>query len=142
MLTDDAYQAIQLKTLSNAQFTNVYYNPTQPLGTVWLWPNPNTASNQLVLYLQSQFAGFADLTTDYTYPDVAGYAEMLEYNLAVRLMAPYGRTGTDLQDVVQMARSSLALVKRQNYRMTDVAIDPALTQSRRGGYNLNTGQGG
>lgn len=137
VITDDAYQAIQLKTLTNAQFTNVYYNPTQPYGAIWLWPIPSTDANQLILYLQTQFAGFADLTTDYSYPDVPGYAEMLEYNLALRLASPFGRTVPP--DIMDFARRSVGLVKRQNYKLSDLQIDPALTGNRMGGYNINTG---
>jgi hypothetical protein len=142
MLTDDAYQAIQIKTLTNSQFTNVYYNATQPLGTIWLWPIPNISTNQLVLYVQSQFGGFADLTTDYTFVDVAGWADAYEYNLARRLLAPYGVSGEVAGDIRLMATSSLGAVKRQNYKLSDLAIDPALTGNRMGGYNILTGSGG
>lgn len=141
LLTDDAYQAIQVKTLTNSQFTNVYYNPTQPLGTIWLWPIPNTAQNQLVLYLQSQFTGFADLTTDYTYASVAGYEEALQYALETRLMLTYP-VPMEVKGVVsQMARESLYTLKRQNVKFVDLPTDPALTGSRLGGYNIQTGNG-
>jgi hypothetical protein len=143
VITDDGYQAIQIKTLTNAQFTNVYYNPTFPLGTVFLWPCPNTAENQLVLYLQNAFSGFANLTTNYEYPDLPGYAEALEYNLAVRLAAPYGRSIAELPDVVDFARTSLGLIKRANTRLVDLPTDASLLAwNRRGGYNINTGTGG
>lgn len=139
LITDDAYQAIQLKTMSNAQFTNVYYNPTQPLGTIWLWPMPSTAENQLVLYLQNTFTSFADLTTDYAFVDVPGYADALEYNLAIRACAPFGRRIGDFPEVIELARDTLGLIKRQNYRLSDLPTDPALTASRIGGYNIQTG---
>lgn len=143
LLTDDGYQAIQIKNMTNAQFTNVYYNPTQPYGTIWLWPIPNTDQNQLVLYLPSLFQGFATLTTDYTFADVPGYAEMLEYGLAQRLLLPYAvKNDAIIGQVSLLARTSLALVKRQNYRLMDLPTDPALTGNRLGGYNINTDQGG
>jgi hypothetical protein len=41
-----------------------------------------------------------------------------------------------------MATDSLALIKRQNYKLSDLEIDPALTHDRRGGYNILTGSGG
>lgn len=143
VITDDGYQAIQIKSLTNAQFTNVYYNPTFPYGTVFLWPCPNTAENQLVLYLQSAFEGFATLYASYTFPDLPGYGEALEYNLAVRLAAPYGHQLTEYPDVVAQARESLGLIKRANNRLVDVPTDASLlTRNRRGGYNINTGTGG
>ncbi len=143
MLTDDAYQAIQIKNQTNAQFTNVYYNATQPYGTVWLWPIPTTNANQLVLYLPQQFGGFADLTTDYTYPTMPGYGEMLEYELAQRLIGPYSVSDqVVIGSVVELARKATAAVKRQNYKLTDLPTDPALTGFRKGGYNINTDSGG
>lgn len=143
VITDDAYQAIQIKSLSNAQFTNVYYNPTFPFGTVFLWPRPNTDENQLVLYLQSAFAGFADLTTNYEYPDLPGYTEALEYNVALRLLAPNGRKASEMPDVIEFARESLGLIKRANNRLVDIPTDATLlTWNRRGGYNINAGTGG
>ncbi len=143
VITDDGYQAIQIKSLSNAQFTNVYYNPTFPFGTVFLWPKPNTDENQLVLYLQSAFAGFADLTTDYAFPDLPGYTEAIEYNLSIRLAAPYGRKSDEYPDVVALARETLGLIKRANTELVDVPTDAQLlTRNRRGGYNINTGTGG
>jgi hypothetical protein len=142
VITDDGFQAIQIKSMANAQFTNVYYNPTQPYGTIWLWPSPDTAVNALALYLQTQFLGFDDLTTDYTFADLPGYAEALEYSLAVRLAAPFGRRLSDYPEVVEMARTSLGLVKRQNYKVSDLPTDPALTTNVRGGYNIDTDGGG
>lgn len=141
VITDTAFQYIQTKNQGNGQFTNVYYNPTQPFGTLYLWPAPDTAINQLALYLQSQFLGFANLTTDYTFVDVEGMEEALEYNLAVRLAAPNGIRITDFPEVLEMARTSLGLVKRQNYKLLDLPTDPALTTNVRGGYNINTGNG-
>lgn len=137
LYTDAMWQANQVKNLSNVLFTGVYYNATQPLGTLALWPVPTTDENQLVLYTQQQFAGFANLTTDYTWPELPGYEEALEYNLATRLSTPYGRALPD--DVARMASESLALLKRTNVRIVDAAIDPGLTDDRRGGYNINVG---
>ena len=139
MLTDDAYQSIRVKGMSNSQYTQAYYQATQPYGTLYLWPMPTTGDNAIVLYLATQFQGFANLTRDYTFADVAGYEEALEYNLATRLATPYGR---DLPtDIAQLAVKSLASVKRKNYTITDVASDAALATSgdRRYGYNIQTG---
>lgn len=141
IITDDAYQAIQIKNLTNAQFTNVYYNPTYPFGTVFLWPCPNTAQNQLVLYLKNVFGGFTTLTTVYDYPSLPGYFEALQYQLCLRLASPYGRQIPDL--IQQLARETLGLIKRGNNKLTDLPSDAALlTNDRRGWFNINTGQGG
>lgn len=141
ILTDDAYQAIQIKGMNTATlFTDVYYNPTYPLGTIWLWPNPTTAANQLVLYLQSAFDGFADLNTLYDFPDLPGYAEALQYNLDLRLGFPNGiQVGNDIR---LLASESLRLIKRANLKLTDLPNDIRIGRNWQAGYNINTGTGG
>ena len=140
ILTNDAYEAIQIKGLTNSQWTCLWYNPTYAsgFGQIVLWPVPDTADNDLVLYRGDQIQGFTNLTTARAYPP--GYFEAMEYNLAVRLSIPYGRPVTP--DIRQMATESLALVKRQNYKLSDLMLDPALTNTPRTGYNILTGQGG
>ncbi len=144
VMTDDAYQAIQIKTLTSNQFTTVYYNPTQPLGTIFLWPNPTTAANQLVLYLANVFSGFADLDTEYTYPDVPGYAEAIEYNLAIRFWPIQHGSVPVPPDIKQMAGSTLATVKRTNTKIADLANEMAwaIGGARQFGYNIESGTGG
>lgn len=140
VITDDGFQALQIKRLSSQLFTEVYYNPTIPFGTIFLWPSPPTAANQLALYLESVFAGFADVSTPYDYPDVPGYAEAIEYNLTKRLAISYGRVLR--ADLAELAVTSLATIKRANYKLSDLPTDPALTTNLRGGYNIVTGSGG
>lgn len=139
VITDDGWQNIRIKDLQSPLFTDVYYNTTfaNGLGTINLWPVPNTAANSLVIYRQQQLGVFPSLTATYYVPN--GYDEMLEYNLAVRLAGPYRRTLPPY--VQQMAIESLAIAKRANYRLVDLPQDPALTTNNRGGYNILTGQG-
>lgn len=136
LITDDGWEAIQIKDLQNSLFTGVYYNATYPLGTINLWPIPNTTLNSLVLYRQEQLGQFLSLTAVYSVPN--GFDEMLEYNLAIRLAGPYNKPLPPY--VQQMAAETLGLVKRANYRLTDLPVDIALTRgNRRYGYNINTG---
>jgi hypothetical protein len=138
LLNDDEYEAIQIKGLTSLLFTYVYYNATiaSGYGTVTLWPIPTTAVNDLVLYSTQATAAFADLTTSYQFPP--GYAEALEYNLAVRLSTPYSKPLAP--EIVGLARESLGAIKRQNLQPLDLPMDPALTADRRYGYNIITGQ--
>lgn len=139
ILTDDAYQAIAIKDLTNSLFTSVYYNPTFPLGTIYLWPTPDTAIHDLVLYLPKQLSTFADLSNEYNVPP--GYEEALEYNVAERLLVPYAvKDAAVIQGVRDMAVRSLATIKRQNTRMSDMRN--AFVTDRRTGYNILTGTGG
>ena len=137
ILTDQAYQSIPLKAQTNTLPTAVYYQPTYAtsgLGTLILWPIPTTADNDLVLYYQTALVSFVNLTTEYYWPE--GADEMLGYNLALRLSAPYARPVPD--DVRLLARQSLATFKRQNMRMVDARNDAAAIGSRTGAYNIQT----
>lgn len=143
LLTDDAWQAIQIKELAATQFTDVYYNPTysDDLGTINLWPVPSISTNKLVLYWLQPLAQFADLDTEYFLPP--GCEEALEYNLARRLLTPYGVTdAATVAEVTELARLSLGTFKRGNTKLSDLATDPALVRDPAGGYNILTGTGG
>lgn len=141
VITDAAYQYNQIKNMGNSQFTNVYYNPTFPFGTIVLWPRITTAINQLVLYLENIFTGFADLHTAYDWPSVPGYAEALTYQLALRLSLPFGRPVSDT--LAHLAQETFGLIKRANNRLADLPSDAGLlTFDPRNGYNINTDQGG
>lgn len=140
LLTDQGYASIAMKTQTNTLFTNLYYNATfttSGYGTIFLWPVPTTADNDLVIYRPEQLSEFANLTTDYQVPN--GYEEALVYNLAVRLCAPFGRPLND--DVRTLARQSLAIIKRQNTKMMDLVNDAAMIGSHGlWGYNIQTDQ--
>tara|TARA_R110000868_G_scaffold410509_1_gene698915 strand:- start:587 stop:1342 length:756 start_codon:yes stop_codon:yes gene_type:complete len=137
--TNDMYQLIQIKDLPNAYYTGLYYNPTYAggLGSIYLWPVPNTSVNQLTLYRLAQLANFSSLSASYDLPP--GYLLMIPYNLALMMgtMWPAGVTPM----LQQMAVTTLATVKRANTIMVDLPSD-APTRNRAGFYNINTGVGG
>jgi hypothetical protein len=138
--TDSMWQAIQIKDLASGGSgipTGVYYNPTYAngLGAIYMWPVPSSADNDIALYLRKPLAVFPDQTTSVYLPD--GSEEALEYNLALRLCGPYS-VPVD-PDVKAFARTSLGILKRSNYHLLDLTMDPALTGDRRYGYNIQTG---
>lgn len=135
LLTNQAYQSIALKTQTNTLFTNLFYNPTfvtGGLGTIFLWPVPTTAANDLVLYIETPLTEFADLTTPYQIPP--GYLTMLVSNLAVRLAEPFTRPLSE--NLNRLAVKSLANIKRQNTKMGELVND--FSSGRGGIYNINT----
>ncbi len=139
LITDSQYQGIGIKNMPNAQFTNVYYNPTSgPFGQIVLWPKPNTAENQLVLYLQNVFGGFATLTRQYDWPENAGYAEALQYQLDKRLLIAYP-TANPRVDILTMAAETFGVIKRANNKINDLQTDAQVLAYRGGhGYNINS----
>lgn len=138
LLTDNEWASLSLKDMTNAQWTAVHYSPTYAggLGTIELWPVPNTDLNDLVLYRGDVIQGFANLTTFYDFPP--GYAELLQFNLEKRLCRVYSgaREWTALDD--ELARDALRLVKRQNFRLEDTALDQTLGRGR-GRYSIQVG---
>lgn len=142
VLTDDAYEAIQIKDLANALFTSVYYNATFDggLGRIYLWPVPNTTDNQLVLYRSQQLGLFTSATTSYDLPE--GANEPMEYQLALRLAPVWGVPLSAIPDVVATAASSFGIFKRSNVKINDMPQDVVFPPAdRRYGYNINTGTG-
>lgn len=137
VLTDAGYQAIPIKDLGDTLFTYVYYKPTyaSDRGSVYLYPVPTIATNSLVLYRAEPLTSFATLSTSYDLPD--GCAEALEYNLARRLLTPFGIVDAAvIADVLEMARTSLANFKRANTKMVDIPNDAFKGP---GIYNITTG---
>lgn len=114
--TDAMYFGQSNKALSNGLGAGVWYQPTSPLGKLYLYPVPDVATNDLVLYLQKPLANFAAMTTSYDLPD--GAEEAIEYNLAVRLCPVYSVAVPP--DVQQLARVSLSTLKRSTYQLVDL----------------------
>jgi hypothetical protein len=151
MLTYDQYIGIQIKTLRSSLFTSVLYVPgasaqlpipPPPPGTnafgsgvIILWPVP-IETTPIVLYIQHTIPLFENLTTQYPVPD--GIAAAMQYNLTLAIAPMFQVTPSD--EAKRMAVSTFAAMKRTNYQMTDVAIDPIFTMQGHGaGYNINTG---
>ena len=133
-LTEAAYQALTQKTLENTQPTAYYYDATMPTGSLFVWPVPTDAANDLVLYVSAVLAQFATPTTSYTM--APGYAKALRTNLALELAPEFGRPVTP--GILQMAGDALTAVKRANMPMMDLGIDPALVPVGRDRYNIFT----
>ncbi len=136
ILTDDAWEAIQVKTLTNSMFTNVYYNPTyeDDFGTINLWPIPDNADYDLVLYLAKPLVEFADLsTTTYFFPP--GVEKAIVDNLVLELAEPWGAQISPKME--QRALVSLQTFKRTNTKLTDVMNDYPCN-NRKFGYNIYT----
>lgn len=142
VMTDDTYQSLVLKNLSGTMFTNVYLNQTYPLATIFLSPTPNTAINNLVLYLLQQLTEFAGLTTDYDFPQ--GYVSAFEWNLAEVLIPSYAVSSPLIVSMVtRNAMKYLANIKRTNTKPVDIVNDAAyLRGNRQGIYNIFSDTGG
>lgn len=139
VLSQQAYEAIAVKGLQSTLPTQLYYDQAYTaagLGTVFLWPAPTIATNVIALYTEMRLAAFVSVAG--TVRLAPGFREALEYNLACRLAAPYGRPVQP--DVLLYAKSTLANVKRRNTPTLDLALDAGLTPaSRQGTFNILVG---
>lgn len=74
----------------------VYMEPGAAVNTLSFIPVPTTAAT-LKLGIPTGVSGFADLVTQYTFPE--GYHEAFRFELEYRLCRPFGKTVTlELQD--------------------------------------------
>lgn len=125
---DWSYQSVKSQT--STQPTQVYYNTVfettgahAGMSKLIFWPVP-TNVNSVRLYCPKPLDEFASLSTAYTLPP--GAEDMIEYNLAVRLIQAGMGLRDQLQDVVPMARETMAIYKRNNVQPVTASIDPAL----------------
>lgn len=140
LLTDNDYQAIQVKDMQTAMWTGVYFNATYAdgLASVTLWPVPNSTTYQLVLYWGDMLTGFANLTQDYDFPP--GVSQVFRYQLGEVLASSYGKEWTALLD--RLKNRTLAEFKRQNFKLADTAVDMTMARGgARGGYIIQVGNG-
>jgi hypothetical protein len=126
-----AYSGIVLKGSSSDIPEYLYYEPSYPLGTLFIWPVP---SSTLAVFLHSpeQLSQLATLDTEVDVP--VGYREMIAYNLAIRLAALFGVAVPP--EVATIARGSANSVKRLNVKEPLAELEPAYLGGSR--YNINT----
>lgn len=132
-LTTEAYDLITNKEESGTQPTSFYYEPTDPDGTIYLWPVPDNSTYDLVLYVKSALTQYANRDTAVDLPP--GYAKALRYNLAVELAPEFGRPLDPL--ILKIASDTLSALKQQNVRMADLSLDPMFTGGS-GAYDITT----
>ena len=138
---DWSYQSVKAQT--STQPTQVYYYTQWPssgltagMGKLVFWPVPLNV-NAVRLYCPKPITEFADLSTDYSFPD--GYEDALEYNLAKRLIQAGFGLRENMGDISESAKDALAIIKRINIQPVTASVDSALWPSRPG-FNWRTGE--
>lgn len=122
MLTDEQWAAIPVKNIQSSIPLRCWDDGGFPQRTLSFWCVPNTVV-QIVPYVWQALTKFADLTTDYTFPEA--YEKAIRYSLAVDLAPEYG---AELRpEVVSQALSSRAAIKSMNSPIIELRCDPAVT---------------
>lgn len=117
----EQYEMIGLKSLNGPWPKAVYYQPSEQLGTIYVWPNP--AQGEMHLFAYTQFQNFTNLTDTLQFPP--GYVNAIRFNLAERLMPMYGKSNQLMMAKIEaLAAAGKATIKRTNMRPPQVSRYP------------------
>jgi len=113
VLAVEEYQMIGLKTLNGPWPKALYYQPSETLGNIYVWPNP--AQGEMHIFTDNLFQRYTSLTDGIVLPQ--GYTMALRWCLAERLMPMYGKANpTQIQMINAYAAQAKATVKRINMK--------------------------
>jgi hypothetical protein len=113
ILNVEDYEMIGLKTLNGPWPKAVYYQPSEQLGNIFVWPNP--AQGEMHLFADTIFSGYSTLQDPIILPQ--GYSMALRWCLAERLMPMYGKASqTQIAMITGYAAQAKATIKRTNMR--------------------------
>lgn len=128
LLNPQDYDGIQLKGIAVPWPSAVWYEPTNPLGTLHFWPVPNGYTIYVRFWQQLQ--QFETLTEQISLP--IGYKEAIGLNLAVK-MEDFG--GTVTPTLEGLARTSYGRLKAFNRTLPSATIEAAYLNRERP-YNI------
>jgi hypothetical protein len=139
VLNIEEYEMIGLKTLNGPWPKALYYQPTELLGNLYVWPNP--AQGEMHVFCDNIFTRSTTMYDPIALPE--GYSMALRWCLAERLMPMYGKASpTQIAMIQQYAAQGKSTIKRTNMRPVILArYDNVLTstKSRDAGWILHGG---
>jgi NADH:ubiquinone oxidoreductase subunit B-like Fe-S oxidoreductase len=128
ILNVEDYEMIGLKTLNGPWPKALYYQPTETLGNIFVWPNP--AQGEMHIFADTLFSKYTSINDTMLLPE--GFESCLEWCLAERLMPQYGKaSATQIQMVNAFAAQAKSTLKRTNMKPVQSArYSDALLMSR------------
>jgi len=128
ILNVEDYEMIGLKTLNGPWPKALYYQPTETLGNLFVWPNP--AQGEMHIFADTLFSQYTSINDTMLLPQ--GFESCLEWCLAERLMPQYGKaSATQIQMVNAFAAQAKSTLKRTNMKPVQSArYSDALLMSR------------
>jgi len=118
VLSLEEYEMIGLKTLNGPWPKALYYQPTELLGNIFVWPNPS--QGEMHLFTDNIFSRYSSVNDTIQLPQ--GYTNALRWNLAYFLMPMYGKASPVQISMIQKnAQEAKATVKRTNMKPPQVA---------------------
>lgn len=113
VLNLEEYEMIGLKTLNGPWPKAVYYQPSESLGNIFVWPNP--AQGELHLFCNTLLTRFNTLYDNIALPQ--GYNMAMRWCLAERMMPMYGKANAQQIAMINaFAAHSKATIKRTNMK--------------------------
>lgn len=136
IISAQEYQQIGNKTVSAQIPHTLFFNRGATTSTIFLNPIPSTA-NQIKIYSVKPLSAFSSINDTITLPN--GYADALEYALAVRLSPQYGKPVNP--DIKAEAINSKAKLKRLNAQPLFLESDLlGIPDSSRNTYDIYKGE--
>jgi NADH:ubiquinone oxidoreductase subunit B-like Fe-S oxidoreductase len=133
------YESIGLKTLNGPWPKALYYQPTETLGNIFVWPNPS--QGEMHIFADTIFSQYTSLNDSILLPQ--GFESCLEWCLAERLMPQYGKaSATQISMVNAFAAQSKSTIKRTNMKPVQSARFPdslLMSRARDAGFILTGG---
>lgn len=121
ILNLENYESIGLKTMSGPRPKAIYYQPSEILGNIYVWPNPS--QGEVHMFADNLFSRFVTLYDNVNLPQ--GYSMALRWCLAERLMPMYGKVNQiQIAMISGYAAQAKATIKRTNMRPTQSARYP------------------
>jgi len=113
VLAVEDYQMIGLKTLNGPWPKALYYQPSETLGNLYVWPNPS--QGEMHIFTDNLFQNYVSLQDPIILPQ--GYTMALRWCLAERLMPMYGKaSATQIEMINTYAAGAKATIKRINMK--------------------------
>jgi len=139
ILNVEDYEMIGLKTLSGPWPKALYYQPSETLGNIYVWPNPS--QGEMHIFADTLFARYNSINDPIVLPQ--GYSMALRWCLAERLMPMYGKASqTQIAMINAYAAQAKATIKRTNMKPVQSArfADAMLSSRQRdAGWILSGG---
>ena len=119
VLNLENYEMIGLKTLSGPWPKAMYYQPSDPLGNIYVWPNPS--QGEMHIFADTLFTRYSTINDNIVLPQ--GFELCLRWCLVERLMPMYGKASpTQIAMITKFAADSKATLKRTNMRPIQASV--------------------
>jgi hypothetical protein len=128
------YAAITYKSLGGRPYI-LYVEDSYPLMTLYVNPVPTSSAYSIGLYSWKQLSNFVNLTDTVDLP--AGYAELIETNLTLRICAAFNRQVTP--ELKQWADETKRNVMKQNIKTPRLDLSGTISQNNNTNYNVYRG---